>query len=70
MNTIKMSAVLTTALLTGALSVTAFAAETLTSTTGSITFRKSIDVTYSAGAGGITGTIAFDVTVCRRERPA
>lgn len=62
MNTIKISAVLTAALLTGALSATAFAAETLTTTTGSITFRKAIDVTNAAGAGGITGTIAFDVT--------
>lgn len=62
MNTIKLSAVLTAALLTGALSATAFAAETLTTTTGSITFRKAIDVTNAAGAGGITGTIAFDVT--------
>ena len=59
---IKISAVLTAALLTGALSATAFAAETLTTTTGSITFRKAIDVTNAAGAGGITGTIAFDVT--------
>ena len=42
MNTIKISAVLTAALLTGALSATAFAAETLTTTTGSITFRKAI----------------------------
>ena len=62
MNIIKISAVLTAALLTGALSATAFAAETLTTTTGSITFRKAIDVTNAAGAGGITGTIAFDVT--------
>ena len=62
MNTIKISAALTAALLTGALSATAFAAETLTTTTGSITFRKAIDVTNAAGAGGITGTIAFDVT--------
>lgn len=62
MNIIKLSAVLTAALLTGALSATAFAAETLTTTTGSITFRKAIDVTNAAGAGGITGTIAFDVT--------
>ena len=62
MNTIKISAVLTAALLTGALSATAFAAETLTTTTGSITFRKAIDVTNAEGAGGITGTIAFDVT--------
>ena len=62
MNLIKISAVLTAALLTGALSATAFAAETLTTTTGSITFRKAIDVTNAAGAGGITGTIAFDVT--------
>jgi len=50
MNTIKISAVLTAALLTGALSATAFAAETLTTTTGSITFRKAIDVTNAAGA--------------------
>lgn len=62
MNIIKISAVLTAALLTGALSATAFAAETLTTTTGSITFRKAIDVTNATGAGGITGTIAFDVT--------
>lgn len=62
MNTTKISAVLTAALLTGALSATASAAETLTTTTGSITFRKAIDVTNAAGAGGITGTIAFDVT--------
>lgn len=62
MNIIKISAVLTAALLTGALSATASAAETLTTTTGSITFRKAIDVTNAAGAGGITGTIAFDVT--------
>ena len=62
MNIIKLSAVLTAALLTGALSATAFAAETLTTTTGSITFRKAIDMTNAAGAGGITGTIAFDVT--------
>ena len=62
MNIIKISAVLTAALLTGALSATAFAAETLTTTTASITFRKAIDVTNAAGAGGITGTIAFDVT--------
>ena len=58
MNTIKLSAVLTAALLTGALSATAFAAETLTTTTGSITFRKAIDVTNAEGAGGITGTMA------------
>ena len=48
MNTIKISAALTAALLTGALSATAFAAETLTTTTGSITFRKAIDVTNAA----------------------
>ena len=54
MNIIKISAVLTAALLTGALSATAFAAETLTTTTGSITFRKAIDVTNAAGAGGET----------------
>ena len=69
MNIIKISAVLTAALLTGALSATAFAAETLTTTTGSITFRKAIDVPHAAGAGGITGTIAFDVTAAD-ERPA
>ena len=62
MNIIKIYPVLTAALLTGALSATAFAAETLTTTTGSITFRKAIDVTNAEGAGGITGTIAFDVT--------
>ena len=75
MNIIKLSAVLTAALLTGALSATAFAAETLTTTTGSITFRKAIDVTNAAGAGGITGTIAFDVTaadekLCRQRGSA
>ena len=42
MNTIKISAVLTAALLTGALSATAFAAETLTTTTGSITFPANL----------------------------
>lgn len=61
MNTIKLSAVLTAALLTGALSATAFAAETLTTSTSSITFRKAIDMTSATGAGGITGTITFDI---------
>ena len=53
MNTIKISAVLTAALLTGALSATAFAAETLPTPTGSITFRKAIDVTNAAGSASI-----------------
>ena len=43
MNTIKISAVLTAALLTGALSATAFAAETLTTTTSSITAMMNVD---------------------------
>lgn len=67
MNTIKLSAVLTAALLTGALSATAFAAETLNTTTSSITFRKAIDMTSATGAGGITGTIAFDVTAAEES---
>lgn len=62
MNAKKLSAVLTAALLAGALSTTAFAADRLPTGDASVTFKKAIDMTDAAGAGGVLGTMTFDVT--------
>ncbi len=64
MNTRKLSAVLTAALLTGAVSATAFAAEpvNLVDTDASIIFKKAISLENAIGSGGVRGTINFDVT--------
>ena len=62
MNRKKLSAVLTAALLAGALSTTAFAADRLPTGDASVTFKKAIDMTDAAGAGGVLGTMTFDVT--------
>ena len=62
MNTMKLTAALTAALLAGAMSTTAFAAETLPTEDASVTFRKGIDMTNAVGAGGIKGKIEFEVT--------
>ena len=71
MNRKKLSAVLTAALLAGALSTTALAADRLPTGDASVTFKKAIDMTDAAGAGGVLGTMTFDVTAGRRPaRPA
>ena len=66
MNAIRLSAVLTAALLTGAVSATALAAEVepavLPVTDASITFKKGISLENAPGAGGIQGSIAFAVS--------
>lgn len=62
MNAKKLSAVLTAALLAGALSTTALAADRLPTGDASVTFKKAIDMTDAAGAGGVLGTMTFDVT--------
>lgn len=62
MNTRKLSAVLTAAVLAGAFSTAAFAADNLPTGDASITFRKAIDLTEAAGAGGVLGTIRFTVS--------
>ena len=62
MNAKKLSAVLTAALLAGALSTTALAADRLPTGDASVTFKKAIDMTGAAGAGGVLGTMTFDVT--------
>ncbi|WP_455500815.1 DUF7601 domain-containing protein [Gemmiger sp.] len=67
MNAIKLSAVLTAALLTGALSATAFAADNLTTTDASITFKKAINMENADGAGGVLGTITFTVSDGQQE---
>ena len=63
MNAKKLSAVLTAALLAGALSTTAFAADRLPTGDASVTFKKAIDMTDAAGAGGVLGTMVFGVLV-------
>lgn len=62
MNAKKLSAVLAAALLAGALSTTALAADRLPTGDASVTFKKAIDMTDAAGAGGVLGTMTFDVT--------
>ena len=66
MNAIRLSAVLTAALLTGAVSATALAAEVepavLPVTDASITFKKGISLENAPGAGGIQGSIALAVS--------
>lgn len=64
MITRKLSAVLTAALLTGALSATAFAAEpvNLADTDDSVIFKKAISLENATGSGGVRGTIRFTVT--------
>lgn len=66
MNVIRLSAVLTAALLTGAVSATALAAEVepavLPVTDASIAFKKGISLENAPGAGGIQGSIAFAVS--------
>ena len=61
MNAKKLSAVLTAALLAGALSTTALAADRLPTGDASVTFKKAIDMTDAAGAGGVLGTMVFGV---------
>ena len=62
MNAKKLSAVLTAARRAGALSTTALAADRLPTGDASVTFKKAIDMTDAAGAGGVLGTMTFDVT--------
>lgn len=64
MNTMKLSAAVTAALLAGALATTAFAAETphLAVGDGSVTFTKAISLEKADGAGGIKGNIDFAVS--------
>ena len=63
MNAKKLSAVLTAALLAGALSTTALAADRLPTGDASVTFKKAIDMTDAAGAGGVLGTMVCGVVV-------
>ena len=58
MNAKKLSAVLTAALLAGALSTTALAADRLPTGDASVTFKKAIDMTDAAGAGGVQRSAA------------
>lgn len=71
MNAIRLSAVLTAALLTGAVSATAFAAEVepavLPVADASITFKKAISLENAPGAGGIQGSIDFAVTPAQQS---
>lgn len=66
MKTTKLSAVLTAAVLAGALAVPALAADetnlNLASGDNSIRFTKAISVDNARGSGGVQGTIEFDVT--------
>ena len=64
MNTMKLSAAVTAALLAGALATTAFAAETpsLVVERGNVTFTKTISLQKASGAGGIKGSIDFAVS--------
>lgn len=67
MNTMKLTAVLTAAILAGAMSTTALADEaaqpaSLAQTDSSVTFQKVIDMTNATGSGGVTGEISFAVT--------
>mgnify|MGYP003098686643 CR=1 FL=1 len=67
MNTIKLSAALTAAVLAGALSTAAYAADAerpasrITVSGGSIILKKAINLDKAPGAGGIKGTITFNV---------
>ena len=67
MNTIKLSAALTAAVLAGALSTVAYAADAerpasrITVSGGSIILKKAINLDKAPGAGGIKGTITFNV---------
>ena len=67
MNTIKLSAALTAAVLAGALSTAAYAADAerpasrITVGGGSIILKKAITLDKAPGAGGIKGTITFNV---------
>ena len=63
MNAKKLSAVLAAALLAGALSTTALAADRLPTGDASVTFKKAIDMTDAAGAGGVLGTMVFGVLI-------
>ena len=60
MNAKKLSAVLTAALLAGALSTTALAADRLPTGDASVTFKKAIDMTDAAGAGGVVSITPLD----------
>lgn len=64
MNTMKLSAAVTAALLAGALATTAFAAETpsLAVEDSKVTFTKAISLRKADGAGGIKGSIDFVVS--------
>lgn len=57
----KAAAVLAAVLAAGAFSTTAFAAEQLQTSAGSVTFRKTISIEDGAGTGGVQGTVQFDV---------
>lgn len=62
MTTMKFSAIVTAALLAGAMATPAFAADNLPTGDASITFKKAINMTDAAGAGGVLGTISFTVS--------
>ena len=67
MNTIKLSAALTAAVLAGALSTAVYAADAerpasrITVSGGSIILKKAINLDKAPGAGGIKGMITFNV---------